>query len=366
MRGDVRMLVSFFSMLLFPPLMVFIMRWLGGKFGGAKPVVALYFLLSASWIALGLIGLTVGPPWLSPLWLLQGIVGLAIAFVFAYARKAAYLVGALLAILGLRAVITSGILPVISAALSACTMLCLAYTADLPEIRLKHMKRAAVGVFAAAILLMLPFPFGKPTVLKMSATYKLSRMEKYWERTEAKEAADLKPLLNALNDLDGLVRAQAVRHLGSLGEAGKDADNGYLGAIIDALILMIDDVETRADAILQLIDIGDARAVRPLIDVIRKYPDVDKYPDKAMFEAFGGFAAQLMIELLEDTTGAEQQDIRVRRRLIIALGSYQDRRVAEAIAMYLEDKNGDVRVSARESLEKMRKSDVAEMPAPGM
>jgi len=368
MCGNTQMLVSFLSMLLFPPLMVFAMRWFEGRFGHVKPVVCLYLLLSASWIALGIMGSTVGPPWLGRLWLWQGGIGLAISVALAYTRKRVYPVEALLAILGLRAIITNGVLPLTSAVLSAGVILYMAYSPNSPGIRFIRPGRAAPIVFAIVILLMLPFPFQKPAILKLSEGYKTDRLERYSEKAEieamAGKGANLRPLLNALHDPDGVVRSEAVRHLGSIARKGRDAENEYLDTIIDALTPMIDDAETRTAAISQLAAIGDARAIRPLIGVLRKYPDIDGYPDKAIFEAFGGFAAQLMLELLRDTKGSEWRDIRTRRRIILALGNYRDRRVAEAIAEHLRDESRDVRVAAIDSLRRMRVTDAVEALIP--
>ena len=366
--GSVHRLVSFLSMLLFPPLIVFALRWLAGRFGHVKPVVCLYFLLSASWITLGIMGLTVGPPWLDRLWLWQGGIGLVISVALAYNRKRAYPAGAFLAIFGFRAIITNGVLPLISAVLSAGAMLYVAYIAGLPEIGFNRPKRAAPIVFAMIILLMLPFPFQKPTISKIFEGYKTNSIEKYGEKVGAEvvagKGANLRPLLNALDDLDEAVRSEAVRHLGSIGQRIRDAENGYLDTIMDALIHKIDDVQTRTTAVSQLAAIGNARAIRPLIGVLREYPDIDGYPDRAVFEAFGGFAAQLMVELLQDTEGSEWRDIRARRRIILALGNYRDRRVAEVIAEYLGDESRDVRIAAVESLRRMRATDALEVLIP--
>jgi hypothetical protein len=324
MCGNVHRLVSFLSMLLFPPLIVYALRWLEWRLGHVKPVFCLYFLLSASWITLGIMGLTVGPPWLDRFWLWQGGIGLVISVALAYNRKRAYPAGAFLAIF--RAVITNSVLSLISAVLSAGAMLYVAYIAGLPEIGFNRPKRAAPIVFAMIILLMLPFPFQKPTISKIFERYKTRSIERYGEKlgTEvvAGKETNFRPLLKALHDQDGAVRSEAVRHLGSIGQKTKDAENGYLDTIIDALIHKIDDVETRTNAVSQLAAIGDTRAIRPLIGVLRKYPDIDGYPDRAIFEAFGGFAAQLMVELSQHTEGSEWRDIRARRRIILALGNY--------------------------------------------
>ncbi len=368
MCGNVQMLVSFLSMLLLPPLIVYALRWLERKFGHVKPVICLYFLLSASWVTLGIMGLTVGPPWLDRLWLWQGSIGLVVSLALAYNRKRAYPLGAFLAIFGFRAIITNGVLPLISAVLSASAMLYVAHSASLPEIGYNRPKRAAPIVFAMIILLMLTFPFQEPTISKIFEGYKASSTERYSEKvgTEvvAGKEANLRPLLNALHDIDGTVRSEAVRHLGSVGQRSKDVESGYLDTIIDALIHKIDDVETRTIAVSQLAAIGSKRAIGPLIGVLRKYPDIDGYPDRAIFEAFGESAAQLMVELLQDTEGSEWRDIRARRRIILALGNYRDRRVAEAIAEHLTDESRDVRIAAVESLRRMRVTDTLAVLAP--
>jgi len=356
--------INLFAMLLIPPLMVFIMRWLERRFGPARSAGSLYLLLSASWIALGIMGMTVGPPWLSTVWLVQGAVGLVMGIALLCNQKRAYPGGAFLAALGLRAIITSGALPLLSAVLSGGAMLYLAHTARLPEMGFRRPRRAAPVVLAVVVLLMLPFPFQKPTILKMSAGYKMRRMANYSEKVRLGQKTNLEPLINTLNDQDGIVRSRAVEHLGAIAQAHKADEDEYLETIVDVLVPMIDDAETRSAAISQLTITGNARAIRPLIQAIRKYPDMDDYPDKAIFEAFGGFAAQLMIELLEETTGSDQKAVNVRRKIILALGNYRDRRVAGAIAKHLGDENQAVRQAAAESLQNMRKADTVGMLIP--
>jgi len=357
---DVRWLVAFLSLLIAPPLILLLLRWLEGKTATAKLAGFLYLIVSLSWLALGIM------PWLSPIWLLQSIIGLAVSIALMYNRKWAYPSGAALAALGLRSVVTNGALPLLSAVLSAGAMLYVAHAASQPEIGFSQPKRAAPFVFGLVILLMIPFPFGKPTTLKIMEGHKLRSMERYGEMIRSGDKADLRPLIYSLNDPDSRIRSEAVRQLGSIAQMRKEEENGNLNTIMDALIPMMDDAEAHEITISQLAAIGNERAIKFLIESLRHYPDMDSRLYKPIFEIFGEYSAQLLIELLSDFTGSEWREIRVRRQAIILLGNVREPRVAKAIAKHLGDESRDIRQAAINSLGRMHRSDAVEVLMAGL
>ncbi len=358
---DVRWLIPFLSLLIAPLLILLLLRWLEGKIATAKLAGFLYLIVSLSWLALGI------TPWLNPVWLLQSIIGLAIGIALMYNRKRAYPEGAAWAVLGLvHGVATNGVLPLLSAVLSAGAMLYVAHAANQPEIGFSQPKRAAPFVLILVILLMIPFPFGKPTTLKIMEGHKLRSMERYGEMIRSGDKADLRPLTNALDDPDGLTRSEAVRQLGSIARMRKEKENGDLNTIIDALVPMMDDAEAREITISQLAAIGNERAIKSLMESLRHYPDMDSRIYRPIFEIFGEYSAQLLIKLLSDSNGSEWQEIRVRRQAIILLGNVREPRVAKAIAKHLGDESRDIRQAAISSLGRMHRSDAVEVLMAGL
>jgi len=337
---DARWLIPFLALLIVPPLIVLLLR---GRIGRAKTAGSLYLMVSASWLVQGI------TPWINPVWLAQGIIGLAVAIALMYDRRIAYTAGAALAFLGLRVVATNGALPMISAVLSAGAMLFLAYG-----------KRSAPVALGLVLVLMMPFPFGKPTTLKVVEGYKMRRMAR------AGEKADPKPLMYGLNDPDALIRAEAVRQLGAIAQMRKEEGNGRLDAIIDALVPMIDDAETREIAVSQLAAVGNELAVKSIVDSIGQYPDMDARIYRPIFGASGEYAAQMLMELLLNSAGSEWREIIVRRQALILLGNVRDRRVVEAIAKHLGDESRDVRQAAVNSLRRMNRSVAVELLMAGL
>lgn len=148
-------------------------------------------------------------------------------------------------------------------------------------------------------------------------------------------------------DVQGLIKALAhedvnvaLEVVGALAKIGDTA----VGPLIEAL--RDEYWHTREMAAIALGEIGDPRAVGPLIQAVRE--GCVRSGAATALGQIGGAAVEPLIRALKD------EDVGVRLIAASALGDTRDARAAEPLNQALKDEDGNVRRAARESLGKIR------------
>lgn len=119
-------------------------------------------------------------------------------------------------------------------------------------------------------------------------------------------------------------------------------DHGRLErAIAD---LQNEDVNARASAVDVLAEIGDARAVEPMLPLLR---DTEEGMLLALAEAFKKIGDSAVGPLLATL---QQEDPKLRKEAAWILGYFEDARVIEPLAAALQDQHADVRREAAAAL----------------
>ena len=151
-----------------------------------------------------------------------------------------------------------------------------------------------------------------------------------------KAIKDVKRLIKTLKDKDSNVQGEAV---GALIEIGKPT--------VELLIRALKDKDTRDFAILILGQIGDARAVDPLIQALK---DEDKRMRVSAAGAFREIKDSRTIEPL--TKALEHEEVYLRIDAAEALGKVGDVRAVEPLTQALSHES--VRRSAEKALEEIK------------
>ena len=114
---------------------------------------------------------------------------------------------------------------------------------------------------------------------------------------------------------------------------------------VEPLIESLKDEKIRILAAVALGEIGDFRAVEPLIESLKDdYPKAQWAAAEAL-QKIGKTAVEPLIESLKDE--------RARIPAVVALGEIGDSRAVEPLTKILQDKNADVRWAAMNALEKI-------------
>ena len=149
----------------------------------------------------------------------------------------------------------------------------------------------------------------------------------------------VRPLINALDADEPLIRRQAADALGRIGD--RQAVEPLIATLNDPDLLI------RAHAVQALGRIKDPRAVTPLVAILNSR-EQESYVRMDAAEALGAIGdpsavEPLILALLNDSWG-------IRSRAALALGRLKDRRAVGSLIGALQDKEASVRGSAAEAL----------------
>jgi HEAT repeat protein len=153
----------------------------------------------------------------------------------------------------------------------------------------------------------------------------------------------VEPLIHALlNDENNDVRKETAKALGKIRDA----------RAVEPLITALETYKNsswrvRRHVIIALGEIGDPRAAKPLISQLKNLHGCREEAIEALGKLKTPEAVRPLIDALQD------DDIRVRLKVITALGEINDHQAVEPIVKTLKHKNGAIRKSASGALDKM-------------
>ncbi|MBW1980689.1 MAG: HEAT repeat domain-containing protein [Deltaproteobacteria bacterium] len=155
-------------------------------------------------------------------------------------------------------------------------------------------------------------------------------------------AAGVDSLMDALDDPDPLVRSQAAKALGEIGDP----------RAVEPLLAALNDQEPliRRQAAEALGKIGDDRAVAPLLAVLQR-KDEAAHVRASAAETLGLLRNPIAVEPL--LTALRDQDWNIRSRAAQALGNIGDTRAVEPLMAALADREAVVRQHLSEALGKI-------------
>lgn len=151
----------------------------------------------------------------------------------------------------------------------------------------------------------------------------------------------VEPLIGGLTDPEGSVRYWVVASLGQL-----RAEE----AVEPLVVMLADDARGVRSAVAgALATIGSREAVEPLIEYL---DDPSPWTRATIAYALGELGSEQAVEPLLATLDIDDQDVNVRRAVIVALGQINSPRSDEALRRALDDQDAEVRRYAAEALKR--------------